>query len=60
MVSVFFEIDTAASISVVGEHTYRSQLFEFPLISTGLSRKSYSGGTISILGDIQVPVVYSD
>ena len=32
---VVFEIDTAALVSVVGEHTYRSQLSEFPLRSTG-------------------------
>ena len=54
---VVLKIDTAAS--VVGEHTYRSQLSESPLRSTGLCLKSYSGGTISILGEIQVPVVYS-
>ena len=36
---VVFEIDIAASVPVVGEHTYRSQLTAFPLMSTGLSLK---------------------
>ena len=56
---VIFEIDTAASLSVVGERIYRSQLAKFPLRPTKVSLRAYNGESIRLLGEIQVPVLYA-
>ena len=55
---VAFQLDTAASVSVVGEHIYKSQMSQFTLTPAGLSLKSYSGDSIDVLGKINVPVQY--
>ena len=56
---VIFEIDTAASLSVVGERIYRSQLAKFLIRPTKVSLRAYNGENISLLGEIQVPVLYA-
>ena len=45
---VTFQLDTAASVSVVGEHIYKSQMSQFTLTPAGLSLKSYSGDSIDV------------
>ena len=54
---VIFEIDTAASLSVVGERTYSSQLAKFPVRPAKVSLRAYNGGNISL--EIQVPVLHA-
>ena len=55
---VLFQLDTAASVSVVGEHIYKTQMSQFTLAPAGLSLTSYSGDFIDVLGKINVPVQY--
>ena len=55
---VLFQLDTAASVSVVGEHIYKTQMSHFTLAPAGLSLTSYSGDPIDVLGKINVPVEY--
>ena len=55
---VLFQLDTAASVSVVGEHIYKTQRSHFTLEPAGLSLTPYSGDSIDILGKINVPVQY--
>ena len=43
---------------MVVERTYRSQLANFPLRPTKVSLRAYNGENISLLGEIQVPVLY--
>ena len=56
--SVLFQLDTAASVSVVGEHISKTQMSQFTLAPAGLSLTSYSGDSIDVLGKINVPVQY--
>ena len=54
---VMFQLDTAASVSVVGEHIYKSD----ESIHVNASRPSftsYSGDSVDVLGKINVPVQY--
>ena len=55
---VLFQLDTAASVSVVGEHIYKTQMSQFTIAPAGLSLSSYSGDSIDVLGTINVPVEY--
>ena len=55
---VLFQLYTAASVSVVGEHIYKTQMSHFTLAPAGLSLTSYSGDPIDVLGKINVPVEY--
>ena len=55
---VIFQLYTAASVSVVGEHIYETQMSQFTLAPAGLSLTSYSGDSIDVLGKINVPVQY--
>ena len=55
---VVFQLDTAASVSVVGEQIYKTQMSHFTLEPAGLSLTSYSWDSIDVLGNINVPVQY--
>ena len=55
---VLFQLDAAASVSLVGERIYKTQMSHFTLEPAGLSLTSYSGDSIYVLGKINVPVQY--
>ena len=52
---VLFQLDAAASVSLVGERIYKTQMSHFTLEPAGLSLTSYSGDSIYGLGKNNVP-----
>ena len=52
------ELDTGASVSLVSEQTYRSQLQGCPLKPSSTQLRTYSGETLKVLGKVDVTVSY--
>ena len=57
---IVFELDTAASVSIIGETTYKSLFSQYVLKPPTITLKSYCGQTLDLLGEISVPVKYHD
>nr|XP_023990507.1 uncharacterized protein K02A2.6-like [Salvelinus alpinus] len=55
---VKMQLDTGASVSLVPERLYKEKLKECPLQPASIRLSSYTGDTIPVLGQIQVPVRY--
>ncbi len=53
-----FIIDTAASVSIIGETVYQEKLSHLPLKNTTVRLSSYSGDRIAVLGQIEVEASY--
>ena len=59
-VDIVFEIDTAASYTVIGENTYKEKLSFCKLCSCSKVLKTYNDQTIDVLGEITCSVKYGD
>ncbi len=59
-VATNFILDTAASVSIIGETFYNEKLSHLPLRSTKVKLKSYSGDIIPVVGEIKVKVTYGE
>ncbi|RXN30206.1 Retrovirus-related Pol poly from transposon opus [Labeo rohita] len=53
------QIDTGASVSLVPESVYKELLSDCPLQPVEIHLSLYTGDTIPVLGEIQVPVQYN-
>lgn len=58
--SVDMELDTGASVSVIGELEYREKFAHIPLHPSGSNLKAYTGTPIQTIGEMEVPVVFGD
>ena len=54
---VKMQLDTGASVALVSERLYKEKLKECPLQPASIRLSSYTGDTIPVLGQIQVPPV---
>ena len=57
---VHMELDTGASVSLVSEETWQRQLHEIPLQETDVRLRTYTGESITVLGQALVKVVYGE
>ena len=55
---VHMELDTGASVSLVSEETWKQQLKEIPLQDTDIKLRTYTGESITVLGQALVRVTY--
>ncbi|XP_060075467.1 uncharacterized protein K02A2.6-like [Ylistrum balloti] len=55
-----FELDTGAAATIVSESVYEEHLKRLPLQKPSIKLRDYGGGKVPIVGEIQVPVVYSE
>ena len=53
-------VDTASSVSIIGEFKYRKYLKKFPLQETDVKITSYTGHPVNVIGYIEVPVTYEE
>ena len=53
-----FTIDTAASVTIIGENTYRRFFKNLPCVPSAVKLFSYSGQEIPTIGEISVDVKY--
>ena len=53
-------MDTGAVVSLVSLYLYRGQLSHIPPQRSTMPLKSYSGDSVTVIGKIEVPVMYND
>ena len=57
--NITFTVDTAASVSIVGENIYWKYLSDLSCVKTNMKLWSYSEQQIELLGEVTVPILYN-
>ena len=54
------QLDTGAAVSIISENTYSRVLQKYPLQTSSITLKSYTGDLIPIAGKADIPVTYGE
>ena len=54
------QLETGAAVSVIPESTYGRVLSKYPLQTSSMTLKSYTGDLIPLVGKTEIPVIYGE